>query len=69
MKVNVICGAQHAYACIKGDTFSMDVQLAHGKGPAQSLRESAVEIDTRIERLVKQAQRLRHAAQLLEFQS
>ena len=55
MEVRIIVGAQTAYACIKTDGASLDVQLSPGKSAAQSLREYSYELGVKVARLERQA--------------
>lgn len=66
MEVNVICGCQYAYACLKGPNFSMDVQLSAGKSAETSLRQSAAEIVEDVQRRMERANRMIQAAAILE---
>lgn len=67
MKVTIFIGAEHAYAAIKGDTFSLDVALNPGRSAAQSLRESAAHDRARADRLLTLADRQEQAAAVLEL--
>lgn len=65
MKVRIIMGASNAYACITGETYSMDVLLHRGRGAVRSLRESASENREKAARLLLQAERMEQAADIL----
>lgn len=65
MKVSVIVGAESAYACITGEGFSLDVKLAHGKSPAQSLMESATDEMMKAQAMIERAGRMKDAALVL----
>ena len=64
MKVSIIIGT-HAYAVIKGDTYSMDVLLSPGKSPADSLRITANELREQADTLLQRATRIALAADLI----
>lgn len=66
MKVSIICGASHAYACIKAPNYSMDVRLQPGKSAEKSLLESAEELRKKADRYLEQATRMERAAQMLK---
>jgi hypothetical protein len=66
MEVKVMCGAQYAYACLKAENFSMDVQLSHGKSAEKSLRQSAAEMIEDAQRRMARANRMLQAAAILE---
>ncbi len=63
-KVSVIIGAQYAYACIKTPHVSLDVQLSAGRGPAQSLRESAAEMRAQALKINARAALIERAAEV-----
>ena len=44
MNVNILIGAQHAYACIEDGGRQLDVLLSPGHSAAHSLRESVKEM-------------------------
>lgn len=66
LKVNIIVGAQHAYACIKRDGHSLDVKLSRGKSAQASLRESAKDARQTAEKLLRQAETMEAAAGHIE---
>lgn len=66
VKVNIIVGAQYAYACIKRDGQSLDVKLSPGKPAHASLRESAQDARQTAERLIRQAETMEAAAARIE---
>jgi transposase-like protein len=63
--VKVIVGAQYAYACIKTDRTTLDVQLAAGRSAAQAMREFAAEQREKAQRLLRQADLVDAAADLV----
>lgn len=65
MNVRIFIGT-HAYVMIEQGVCRCDVLLNAGRSAHQSLRESAAEIDAKIDRLTRQAARLRQAAAILE---
>lgn len=65
MNVKIICGAAHAYACISTDKFSLDVQLPHGKGAADGLRQRAEEFYEQARRYAERAARCEQAAEMV----
>lgn len=65
MQARVIIG-NNAYAILTGETWSMDVLLEPGRSASQSLRESAAEYRTKAERLIRDADRMIEAAELLQ---
>lgn len=65
MNVKVIVGAQHAYACIKTETTSLDVLLSPGRSPAQSLLETATEMREKAAKLIARAELVEQAQKLL----
>ena len=66
VKVNIIVGAQYAYACIKRDGHSLDVKLSPGKPAQASLRESAKDARQTAEKLLRQAETMEAAAGHIE---
>ncbi len=66
LKVNIIVGAQYAYACIKRGGQSLDVKLSPGKSAQASLRESAKDARQTAERLIRQAETMEAAAAHIE---
>lgn len=66
MKARIIIGAQHAYACLSDDNFTMDVQLDHGHSASASLRHSASEMRTKANDMLRRAERMEAGAALLE---
>lgn len=69
MKVRTFVGAQAAYACIKTQTTSLDIQLAPGRSAARALREWADEQQEKAARLVRQAALAQQAAEILESEN
>ena len=65
MKVRVIVGAQAAYACITYDGGAMDVQLEPGRSARQSLQETAEEMRSRAAKMIRRAELIETAAELL----
>lgn len=66
MKVRVIVGAQAAYACITYDNGgAMDVQLEPGRSARQSLQETAEEMRARAAKMIRRAELIETAAELL----
>lgn len=66
MNVKIIVGASHAYACISGDTFSMDIQLPGGKSAEADLRLQAAEFRKKAEQMLIRAERCEQAAAIIE---
>jgi hypothetical protein len=65
MSVRILVGAQSAYACIKTETTSLDVQLSAGKSPKTSLGETVKEMREKAERMNKRADLIEAAASQL----
>jgi hypothetical protein len=63
--VCILVLAEHAYAAISGDAFSMDVQLRAGRSAKKSLTESAAELRQQAARILKRAERMEQAANFL----
>lgn len=66
MTVNILIGAQSAYACIKADHITMDIRLSPGRSAAQSLTESVVEMREKAAKLQKRADLIEAAAKVLQ---
>lgn len=66
MRVNILIGAEGAYACIKTLHADMDVRLNPGRSAAQSLRETAEEWRQQAARLQQRAMYVTEAAAQLE---
>ena len=66
MKVRLIVGASHAYACVSGAGYSCDFQLRGGMGAPKALRMSAAELREHAAREIVRAERMEQAADLLE---
>ena len=66
MKVCILVGAAHAYACIKYKNGTMDVRLEPGRSPARSLRESAISHRIRAAQELHRAEIQERAAAFLE---
>jgi len=56
MNVKIIVGYAHAYACIKHDSISMDVQLDAGHPPEYSLKLSALELRENARKMLRRAE-------------
>jgi len=69
LQVRVIVGASHAYACINGNRFSLDVQLNGGQSASSSLRQSAEELRKKAEENILRAERMEAAAKILDKDS
>ena len=67
MKVNVIFGAQSAFACIKTPTRTLDVKLEPGRSAAKSLVESATEMREKAAKLIDRATLIETAAPFLGY--
>ena len=66
MRVNILVGAEAAYACIRSLGHDMDVRLSPGRSAAQSLRETAEEWRQQAARLQQRAMYVTEAAAQLE---
>lgn len=64
--VRIVCGAESAYACVKGPSYSMDVRLSGGRSAVARLRERAEEEKARAEAALIRAARIAAAADWLE---
>lgn len=69
MEVRILVGAQDAYACIKTTKTSLDIRLAHGKSPVQSLIAVASEWEEKAAYLIRHALIARDAAEELHRQA
>ena len=66
MKVKIIIGASSAYACITGETYTLDVALLGGRSASASLRQSAADLRAEIDSKEERAERMLAAAEILE---
>lgn len=69
MQVRILIGAEAAYACIKLSDMSMDIKLAPGRSPQQSLRDHAEDLRKQSLRLDRDAMLVSLAAQQLDFEA
>ena len=68
MEVRILIGAEAAYACIKLSDMAMDIKLAPGRSPQQSLRDHADDLRKQAIRLERNAMLAALAAQQLDFE-
>jgi hypothetical protein len=69
MIVRTIIGASHAYACIEAPGFSLDVRLESGRSAAQSLRETSDDMRAQAADIIRRADHIARAADILEARS
>lgn len=61
----VLCGGHYSYAIINAQSAFLDVRLEPGRSAAQSLRESATECREKAARLIRQAELMAAAADII----
>jgi hypothetical protein len=63
--VNVIVGAQAAYACIRTTSTSLDVRLEAGHSPASSLAYESQDLRRKAQALIQRADLIEQASKML----
>jgi hypothetical protein len=68
MKVKIMVGSAHSYACIEHESCNMDVQLYAGHGPEYSLNMIALDLREKAHKMLHQAEIMEAAAAYLAGQ-